>query len=61
MHLTKFEHCGNYICVTFSGRVVVRCKSLNTDLRDDESLDSFVARHGGGSGTAAYLSECLRK
>jgi hypothetical protein len=61
MYLTKFEHCGNYICVTFGGRALIRCASRDTDLRDDEPLDSFVARHGGNAGVASYLSECLRK
>jgi hypothetical protein len=56
-----FEHCGLIIAVKSRGRTVVRCRSAVTDLRDDETLESFVARHGDASNVAEYLADCLRK
>jgi hypothetical protein len=56
-----FEHCGLIIAVKSRGRTVIRCRSAVTDLRDDETLEAFVARHGGVSNVAEYLADCLRK
>lgn len=41
--------------------VVVRCNTQYTDLRDDESLDSFVSRHGGATKCAYILIDFQRK
>lgn len=43
-----------------NGHVVIRCQSNLTDIRDDEPLPDFVARHGGNESTASYLSDCYR-
>jgi len=38
----------------------LRCHCDLTDIRDDEPLDEFIARHGGLPGTAEYLRKCSR-
>ena len=58
---TMFEHCGLIIAVKRGNRTIIRCRAAVTDLGDDESLEKFVARHGGDDGVAGYLAECLRK
>jgi hypothetical protein len=59
-YTTMFENCGQLIAVTLGGRVVIRCPSQHTDIRDDESLCDFESRHGGAKGVADYLSACLQ-
>lgn len=52
-----FEAGGNYITATAAGRVLIRCNAAATDIRDDEPLPDFVARHGGAFKTAEYLKQ----
>lgn len=53
-----FEACGQYVTALSDDGVLVRCLSDNTDLRNTEPLDGFVARHGGLAGVTDYLKEC---
>lgn len=55
-----FEEGANFITAREFGTVVIRCGFRLTDCGDTESLDSFVARHHGADGTAAYLKQCYR-
>lgn len=50
-----FEDCANYITAASENGIRVRCNFRFTDCRDDESLDSFVKRHGGEDTAAKYL------
>lgn len=56
-----FESCGNLITASDGNNVVIRCASSKTDLRDDESIDQFIARHNGIDGTIKYLKQCQGK
>lgn len=55
-----FEETATFITAFKSGQVLVRCGFGLTDCRDTESLDAFVARHGGAAATAEYLQACRR-
>lgn len=56
-----FEDTATFITAFKSGQVLVRCGFGLTDCRNTESLDAFVARHGGAAATAEYLQACHRE
>ena len=61
MTTIEFEAGGNFIAAReASGNVLIRCHFEDTDCRDSEPLDDFVARHGGAEATAEYLQQCYR-
>ena len=41
-----------------NGALIVRCNSNLTDLKDEESIDSFISRHNGPDEAAIYLQKC---
>ena len=54
-----FEDCGRWISFKDSaGKVIIRCKTSATDIGYEESLDNFVARHGGVEAAIGYVREC---
>lgn len=55
-----FEDTATFITARKSGQVLVRCGFGKTDCKDTESLDAFVARHGGAAATVEYLHACRR-
>lgn len=57
----EFENTGAFITARRDdGAVEIRCQFGLTDCRDNESLDCFVARHGGPDNAAEYLKQCYR-
>lgn len=58
----EFENDAKYVTArNDDGSVATRCNTEYTDLRDDESIDSFIARKGGPEACAAHLSDCYSK
>lgn len=56
----EFESGGAFITARKAGEVQIRCNFELTDCREDESLDLFVARHGGVDEATEYLKQCYR-
>lgn len=56
----EFEAGCNFITARKDGEVQIRCNFGLTDCRDDETLDAFVARHGGADAATEYLKQCYR-
>lgn len=57
-----FENTATFITAARAdGAVVIRCNFNLTDCGDNESLEAFVARHGGENATAEYLQDCYRQ
>lgn len=58
-----FEDGTTFITVRsdFDTVVHIRCNTSYTDIRDDESLDSFTKRHGGVDGCRRALVKFYRE
>ncbi len=58
----EFENAAPFITAFDDvGRILVRCNFDFTDCGETESLDNFVARHGGAEATPLSLNDCYRK
>lgn len=57
----EFEGSNFITARNVRGDVVIRCNSQHTDIRDDEPLDAFVARHGGATQCAYKLIDFHRR
>jgi hypothetical protein len=53
-----FDGGANYITArTDPSNVLIRCDFSYTDCGETESLDAFIARHGGTDSTVEYLKD----